>query len=214
VGRLFAVLAVIAFAPFHLAIAALIFLGDRGPVFYRSVRIGKDGRPFEIFKYRSMQVGCVARIDDGFKTVVDKCDARVTAVGRILRCGLDEIPQLLNVIRGEMAWIGPRPDEPWMAPHYGCVIRRRLSFAPGITGLAQVCGSRHLATPQVYALEIWAARHRTAALTLRIIAMTPLFVLGWRTVGRSLLNRMLMNSEVLEIERACERELNPVTAVS
>jgi len=209
VGRLFAVLAAIAIAPFHLAIAAAIFFGDRGPVFYRSMRLGQDGRPFEMFKYRSMQVGCGARIDDGFKTVVASDDSRVTATGRILRCGLDEIPQLINVIRGEMAWIGPRPDELWMLPHYGPAIRQRLRVAPGITGLAQVCGSRDLGTPQVYALEIWAARRRTASLMLRIIAMTPLFVLGWRSIGRSLLVRVLANPEVLEIERACQRELNP-----
>ncbi len=208
-GRLFALLAAIPMAPFHLAIAAAIFFGDRGPVFYRSMRLGKDGRPFEMFKYRSMRVGCGARIDDGFKTVVTLNDPRVTAAGRILRCGLDEIPQLLNVIRGEMAWIGPRPDELWMLPHYGPEIRQRLRVAPGITGLAQVCGSRQLETPQVYALEIWAARRRTASLTLRIIAMTPLFVFGWRNIGRSLLIRMLGNPEVLEIERACQRELNP-----
>ena len=143
-----------------------------------------------MLKYRSMRVGCGTRIDDGFKTVIAPGDTRVTPAGRILRCGLDEIPQLLHVIRGEMAWIGPRPDELWMLPHYGPEIRGRLSVTPGITGLAQVCGSRNLETPAVYALEIWAARHRTAALTLRIVAMTPLFVLGWRDIGRPLLNQV------------------------
>lgn len=212
-GRLFALLAAIAFAPFHLAIAALIFLGDPGPVFYRSGRLGRDGRPFEMFKYRSMRVGCGMQIDSGFKTVVAAGDPRVTAAGRILRCGLDEIPQLLNVIRGEMAWIGPRPDELWMLPHYGPAIRRRLSVQPGITGLAQVCGSRNLATAEAYALEIWGARHRTAALTLRIVAMTPLFVLGWRNIGRPLLERVRTHREVIEIERACEHEL-PMTTSS
>ena len=206
-GRLLALLAAIAFVPFHLAIAALIFIGDRGPVFYRSRRLGKDGRPFDMFKYRSMRVECGVFIDDGFKTVVTADDTRVTAAGRFLRWGADEIPQLLNVIRGEMAWIGPRPDELWMLPNYGPAIRRRLSVQPGITGLAQVCGSRKLATPEVYALEIWAAQHRTAALTLLIAAMTPLFVLGWRRIGRPLLERAHTNPEVIEIERACEQEL-------
>src|SRR5436309_3913866 len=173
-GRLFALVAAIFFAPFHLAIAALIFFLDGGPVFYRPKRLGKDGRSFTMFKYRSMRVGAAPIIKDGFKTIVTPNDDRVTPIGRVLRCGLDEAPQLLNVIRGEMAWIGPRPDELWMLPHYGPEIRQRLRVAPGITGLAQVCGSRQLETPQVYALEIWAARRRTAALTLRILAMTPL----------------------------------------
>ena len=94
-----------------------------------------------------------------------------------------------------------------MLPNYGPAIRRRLSVQPGITGLAQVCGSRSLTTPEVYALEIWAAQHRTAALTLIIVAMTPLFVLGWRNIGRPLLNRVLTSPEVIEIERACQQEL-------
>jgi lipopolysaccharide/colanic/teichoic acid biosynthesis glycosyltransferase len=213
VGRLFALLAAVAFAPFHLAIAALIFAGDRGPVFYRSRRLGKDGRPFEMFKYRSMRVDCGAQIDDGFKTVVTAGDTRVTAAGRILRCGLDEIPQLLNVIRGEMAWIGPRPDELWMLPHYGPAIRERLSVQPGITGLAQVCDSRYLDVPQVYALEIWGIRRRTASLTLRIVAMTPLFVLGRRRIGRPLRDRLLANPEVFAIEETCEQELRLTTTL-
>ena len=213
-GRLFAVLAVILCLPLHIVIAAAIFLGDRGPVFYLSRRMGKGGRPFTMFKYRSMRAGCVGRIDDGFKTVVASRDPRLTAIGRILRCGFDEIPQLLNVIRGEMAWIGPRPDELWMLPHYGPAIRERVSVTPGITGLAQVCGSRDLTVPEAYALEIWAARRRTVALTLRILVMTPLFILGWRSIARPLLNRVLANPEALEIATASRGELNRAAACS
>jgi undecaprenyl phosphate N,N'-diacetylbacillosamine 1-phosphate transferase len=213
VGRLFALLALIVGTPLHLMIAALIFLGDRGPVFYRTQRLGKDGQPFGMFKYRSMRVGCETWIDAGFKTLVAAGDARVTRAGRILRCGLDELPQLLNVIRGEMAWIGPRPDELWMLPHYGPAIRERLSVQPGITGLAQVCDSRYLDVPQVYALEIWGIRRRTASLTLRIVAMTPLFVLGRRRIGRPLRDRLLANPEVFAIEETCEQELRLTTTL-
>jgi undecaprenyl phosphate N,N'-diacetylbacillosamine 1-phosphate transferase len=200
VGRVFAVLAAIAFAPFHALIAALIYLEDRGPVFYRSKRVGKEGRAFEMFKYRSMRVGAAPKVDEGFKTVVAPNDERVTAIGRLLRCGLDEIPQVVNIIRGEMAWIGPRPDELWMLPRYGSAIRERLAVLPGITGLAQVCDSRHLTTARSYALDIWATRHRTPALTLRIFLVTPLFMLGWRKVE-------FANGEVAEIERECLVEL-------
>jgi undecaprenyl phosphate N,N'-diacetylbacillosamine 1-phosphate transferase len=208
VGRVFALLSALVFLPFHLVVAALIFIEDRLPVFYRSQRLGKDGRPFEMFKYRSMRVGCGMQVDGGFKTVVSPGDERVTRIGRILRRGIDEVPQLINVIRGEMAWIGPRPDELWMLPHYGPAIRERLSVAPGLTGLAQVCDSRNLRTTEAYALEIWAARQRSASLTLKIIAMTPLFIAGWRTIGRSRLQRMQANPEVCGIEQACERELH------
>src|SRR5262249_21684497 len=128
--------------------------------------------------------------------------------------GFDEVPQLLNILRGEMAWIGPRPDELWMLPHYGPTIRQRLSVTPGLTGVAQVCDSRRLDTPLVYALEIWAARRRSAALTLRILMMTPIFVLGYRAVGLALLERLRLDDELIALENQCRRELQPVRAVS
>ena len=198
-GRFFALLAVIFFAPLHVVIAALIFLHDGGPVFYRPKRLGKNGRPFAMFKYRSMRVGAAPIIDERFQTIVRPHDERVTSVGRMLRCGLDEVPQLLNVIRGEMAWIGPRPDELWMLPYYGPTLRERLSVLPGISGLAQVSDSRNLRTEQAYALDIWAVRHSTAALTMRIVVRTPLFLLGWRKAEHT-----LTNPEVLELEQACQ----------
>ncbi len=205
-GRLLALVAAIAFAPFHLVIAALIYLEDGGPVFYRAVRLGKGGRPFTMYKYRSMRVGALPVVA-GFKTVVQANDDRVTVMGRILRCGLDEAPQLLNVIRGEMAWTGPRPDETWMLPCYGLTIRERLSALPGITGLAQVCDSRRLRTEQSYALDVWAVRHSSMALATRIVVLTPLFLAGWRKP-----RPWLANPEVLELQRACQRELAPCSA--
>jgi undecaprenyl phosphate N,N'-diacetylbacillosamine 1-phosphate transferase len=213
-GRLFALLALVALAPAHLVIAALIWLDDRGPVFYLARRAGRGGRSFVMFKYRSMRAASEPLIDAGFKTVVEPGDARVTRAGRILRCGLDELPQLINIVRGEMACIGPRPDELWMLPHYGPAIRERLSTAPGVTGLAQVCDSRRLPTPLVYALEIWGVRRRSPALTLRILAVTPLFVLGRRSIGRKLLGRLLADPELAGLEKECRRELEPARAIS
>lgn len=200
-GRVLALVAAIVLAPFHLIIAALIYLEDGGPVFYRPVRLGKDGRPFTMYKYRSMRVGA-SPVVAGFKTVVQGDDDRVTVAGRILRCGLDEAPQLINVIRGEMAWTGPRPDELWMLPHYGPTIRERLSALPGISGLAQVCDSRRLRTEQSYALDVWAVRRSNVALTARIVALTPLFLAGRRKPCP-----WLAHPEVLELERACQEEL-------
>jgi lipopolysaccharide/colanic/teichoic acid biosynthesis glycosyltransferase len=213
-GRLFALLALVAFAPVHFLIAALIWLGDRGPVFHLAHRAGRGGRPFVMFKYRSMRTGSAPLVDSGFKTVVEPGDARVTPAGRILRCGLDEIPQLINIVRGEMAWIGPRPDELWMLPYYGPAIRERLSATPGITGLAQICDSRRLETSLVYALEIWGVRRRSAALTLRVLAMTPLFILGRRSIGRKLLDRLLADSQLAGLEKECRNELQPARAIS
>src|SRR3954452_17616847 len=97
-GRLFALLAAIAFAPVHAIIAALIYLQDGGPVFYRARRLGRHGRPFTMYKYRSMRVGAEPIVDPGLKTVVQVNDKRVTRLGKMLRCGVDEAPQLLHVI--------------------------------------------------------------------------------------------------------------------
>src|SRR5258706_14548261 len=101
-----------------------------------------------------------------------------------------------------------------MLPQYGGAIRERLSVAPGLTGLAQVCGSRQLATADVYALEIWGTRHRTADLTLRIVVMTPLFILGWRKIGRPVLNRLPVDPSGLQVVTGGERELNRAITVS
>jgi lipopolysaccharide/colanic/teichoic acid biosynthesis glycosyltransferase len=133
-------LGIVLLAPLMIIIAVLIKLDSPGPVLYLSRRVGRYGRLFTMYKFRSMYVGSpVLRNSDGSMRVEDQ-DERVTRVGRILRLGFDELPQLLNVLKGDMSLIGPRPDPPVSLPYYRGEERRRLLVRPGLTGLAQVGG--------------------------------------------------------------------------
>ena len=135
--------ALIVFSPVMIAVAIAIWLEDRGPVFYRQVRMGLDGKPFDIFKFRSMKVG--AENDTGAKWA-EKDDPRRTRIGRLIRAwSIDELPQLFNVLRGDMSLVGPRPERPQFVqqfraefPHY--MLRHKVRA--GMTGWAQVHGWR------------------------------------------------------------------------
>lgn len=131
---------IILLAPVMIIIAILVRLDSPGPVFYLSQRLGRNGKPLTLYKFRSMYVNSpVLRNPDGSMRV-DKNDPRVTRVGRILRMGFDELPQLFNVLKGDMSLIGPRPDPLEAFSYYREEERRRFLVRPGITGLAQVAG--------------------------------------------------------------------------
>jgi lipopolysaccharide/colanic/teichoic acid biosynthesis glycosyltransferase len=154
-----------------LAIAALaIRLSGSGPVIYRQRRIGRGGREFEMLKLRTMVEGSDPV---GVGTVVARDDPRVTAPGRILRrTSLDEIPNLVNVLRGEMAIVGPRPTIPAQVDGYTARQRRRHDVPPGITGWAQVQGRAGIPWEERIELDLWYVEHRSAGLDLRILAKT------------------------------------------
>jgi lipopolysaccharide/colanic/teichoic acid biosynthesis glycosyltransferase len=206
-GRILAALFCVAAAPIHLLLCLLIRLCDARPALYRSQRLGLQGKAFELLKYRTMKVNSPSVLAPGFKVVVEASDPRVFWLGKWLRCGIDELPQVWNVVRGEMAWVGPRPDLPWMLPHYGPFTRGRLSALPGITGLAQVMDSRNLPTAEGYAIDLWYSRHCGLWLDLWIAAVTPLFIAGWRSVGRRRLEELRGSGEFRRLREACEREL-------
>jgi len=206
-GRLAAGAAIVLGFPVHLLIALLVRLGDGGPALYRARRLGRHGHAYDLLKYRSMKVGSRPVVGADFKVVTIANDRRITRIGRLLRCGLDELPQLYNVLRGEMAWIGPRPDEPWMLENYGPAVRSRLRVAPGITGLAQVCDGRFLSTAESYALDIWYIRNRSFRLDLWIALVTPAFIAGRRSVGERRFAWIRTLPGYVEIWRACSREL-------
>jgi lipopolysaccharide/colanic/teichoic acid biosynthesis glycosyltransferase len=155
-----------------LALAALgIKLEDRGPVLYRQRRVGQDGRDFELLKLRTMVVGA-ERQGDGW--AVNRGDPRITRVGRLLRrVSLDELPQLWNVVRGEMSLVGPRPTLRYQVEQYTPRQRRRLEVKPGITGWAQVHGRASLPWDERIELDVWYVEHRSPWLDLKILAKTP-----------------------------------------
>ena len=159
-------------------VALAIRCDSRGPVFFRQERVGKDGRPFRVWKFRTMIVGAVQQ---GLGYNVRQGDPRITRVGQVLRnLGLDELPQLLNVLAGEMSLVGPRPTLPYQVAHYDALERRRLSVRPGITSLAVVSGRNALPWRERIALDLWYIEHWSLGLDLRILARTLWVVLVTR----------------------------------
>jgi lipopolysaccharide/colanic/teichoic acid biosynthesis glycosyltransferase len=156
-----------------LGLAALVVkLGGGGPVLYRQTRVGQDGGDFELVKLRTMFVGAETQ---GAGFAVDKGDARITRVGRVLRrLSLDELPQLWNVIRGDMSVIGPRPTLRYQVERYDARQLHRLDVKPGITGWAQVHGRAALPWAERIELDVWYVEHRSPWLDLKILAKTPL----------------------------------------
>jgi len=134
------VVGIILLAPVMIIIMIIIKLGSPGPVFYLSQRMGRNGKPFIMYKFRSMYVNSPALRNPDGSMRVEKKDQRVTRVGRILRLGFDELPQLFNVLKGDMSLIGPRPDPLEAFSHYRGEEQHKLLVRPGITGLAQVTG--------------------------------------------------------------------------
>jgi lipopolysaccharide/colanic/teichoic acid biosynthesis glycosyltransferase len=156
-----------------LALAALaIKAEDRGPVFYRQTRVGKDGVDFELLKLRTMVVGA-EKIGPGF--ALNEGDPRITKVGRLLRrASIDELPQLWNVLRGDMSIIGPRPTLRYQVEQYDERQLRRLVVKPGITGWAQVNGRASLPWAERIELDVWYVENRSPLVELRILLRTPL----------------------------------------
>ncbi|MEO9174462.1 MAG: sugar transferase [Gaiellales bacterium] len=170
-------------APALAASAIAIKLDDNGPVLFRQERVGRDGQIFEVLKLRTMIVDAHTQ---GAGFAVDKGDSRITRIGTFLRrTSLDEIPQLWNVLRGEMSLVGPRPTLSYQVEQYTDEQRRRLTVPPGLTGWAQVNGRASLSWPERIELDVWYVEHRSFALDLRILARTVLVLLRPGSVYRS-----------------------------
>jgi lipopolysaccharide/colanic/teichoic acid biosynthesis glycosyltransferase len=169
-------LALLLSAPVLLAAMVAIRLETPGGALYRQRRAGKDGEAFDLLKLRTMVDGA-EHIGAGL--AVNANDSRITRVGGVLRrASLDELPNLINVLRGEMSIIGPRPTLPVQVQQYSGRQRRRLEVKPGITGWAQVNGRASLPWAERIELDLFYVEHRSLALDLRILARTPALVLG------------------------------------
>jgi lipopolysaccharide/colanic/teichoic acid biosynthesis glycosyltransferase len=176
----FAALALALTAPLLALAVAAIRLETAGRAVYRQRRAGKDGEPFDLFKLRTMVDGAEHL---GAGLAVNANDSRITRVGALLRrTSLDELPNLLNVLRGDMSLIGPRPTLPVQVEQYSERQRGRLAVKPGITGWAQVNGRASLPWSQRIELDLYYVEHRSLALDLRILARTPAMVLGGKGV--------------------------------
>lgn len=155
-------------------LAILIKLDSRGTVFFSQARLGRMGTEFEVLKFRTMQADAEGIFNADGSRHVGCHDPRITRVGRVLRLGLDELPQTLNILRGEMSFIGPRPDDVFATQHYRGLEWLKLSITPGITGLAQVTGRNQLQWHERMKYDIFYAYNRNLRMDLKII---------WRTLA-------------------------------
>jgi lipopolysaccharide/colanic/teichoic acid biosynthesis glycosyltransferase len=159
-------------SPVLAAAALAIKLEDGGPVLYRQQRVGYRGEDFDLLKLRTMVVGAE---NQGAGFAVNRGDPRITRTGRILRrLSLDELPQLWNVVRGDMSLIGPRPTLRYQVEQYTPRQRRRLDVKPGLTGWAQVNGRTKLPWDERIELDVWYVEHRSPWVDLKILLRTPL----------------------------------------
>jgi lipopolysaccharide/colanic/teichoic acid biosynthesis glycosyltransferase len=166
----------LAAAPFLVAAVIAIRLESAGSPIYRQRRVGLDGREFDVVKLRTMVTGA-ERLGAGL--AVSEGDTRITRIGRLLRrTSLDEVPNLVNVLRGEMAIIGPRPTVPVQVQQYDERQRGRLAVRPGITGWAQVNGRAELPWSERIELDLWYIEHRSWALDLKILWRSIRIVFG------------------------------------
>lgn len=160
-------------------VALLIKLDSPGPVLFRQDRIGKDGKVFQMLKFRSM---CQGAEHTGSGVYSGKGDARVTNVGRVIRAtSIDELPQTINILRGDMALIGPRPPltyHPWPYEEYTKKQKRMFEVRPGITGWAQVHGRKDVEWHKRIELNVWYVDHVSFGLDLKIFLMTIFKVLS------------------------------------
>ncbi|HKF77288.1 MAG TPA: sugar transferase [Candidatus Dormibacteraeota bacterium] len=177
-------LALLVALPLVLCLAIVVVLDDAGPAFFSQARVGVGGRPFRMWKLRTMRAGCeqdthrLTAADwftgrctgDRYKTLADP---RITRAGRLLRrCDLDELPQLFNVLLGDMSLVGPRPAIPYELDHYEPAYFSRFSVPPGITGLWQVSGRDRLSAAEMMELDLRYVREASPWLDLRVLLRT------------------------------------------
>ena len=156
--------------PLFLVVAILIKLDSPGPVFFLQDRVGKDGKIFKVFKFRTMTSDAPEKTKGKY---IDKSNPYVTRVGKILRrTGVDELPQLINVLKGEMSLVGPRPTLPYQVAKYNEYQRKRLLMKPGITSWALIHGRNKLTWPERIEYDVWYVEHWSFWLDIKILFKT------------------------------------------
>jgi len=174
------VIGIIVLAPLFVLIGVVITIDSKGPPIFRQLRVGKNGRCFSFYKFRTMRYGA-ERLKAGLRHLSDvegpvfkiKRDPRITRVGRFLRrSSLDELPQLFNILTGGMTLVGPRPPLPEEVKNYSARERKRLSVRPGLTGLWQVSGRNDISFLEWMELDLYYIEHRSISLDLKILLRT------------------------------------------
>jgi len=196
-GWIVAAMGTVVLSPLLLVLAILVKTTSPGPVFYISDRLGHNGRAFRLIKFRSMRVNSPQILGDDGKVLTIRNDLRVTPIGRFLRLGFDELPQLFNILAGSMTLVGPRPDVLWELDRYTSRERRRLEVYPGLTGLAQVVGGREMNNAQNYELDVRYVENSGLMTDLFILMLTLPYSFGAEKVGKIVLRRFLVGLDNL-----------------
>ncbi len=185
-------------APLLALVALAILLDSCGPVFFRQTRVGRGGKPFTIYKFRSMRTDADEAVHREYVTTLLRAtnagqdtamrkvpnDRRITRIGAIIRkTSIDELPQLWNVLIGNMSLVGPRPPIPYEVEAYAPWMRRRLDVLPGITGLWQVSGRSQVSLDEMFQLDVSYVGRQSLALDLKILLLTITTVLSLRKTG-------------------------------
>ena len=168
--RVVAFIALVILLPLFLVVAVLIKIDSKGPVFFLQARVGKDGKIFKTIKFRTMTTEAPQKTKGIY---IDKNNPYVTRVGKFLRrSGIDELPQVINVLKGDMSFVGPRPTLEYQVRKYNDFQKKRLLMKPGITGWALVNGRNKLTWPERIKLDVWYIEHWNFWLDLKILFKT------------------------------------------
>lgn len=198
-------------------VALAIRLESPGPALFKHPRLGLGGKKIVITKFRTMHVGAPEQFNpDGSRREVKGGDARLTRVGRFLRGGLDELPQLFLVLRGDLAMVGPRPDDLYAVDLYRHPEWLKLSVKPGLTGLAAVNGRNDIPWKERLRYDVYYARHRDVWMDVRIVMKTIAIALGLSrpggVVAQEAVERFFASTEAQAAARALEREVRATRA--
>lgn len=190
IKRLLDMIVSLIFLPFFLIIfiiiAPIIYLEDKGPIFYNASRLGYKGRTFKMYKFRSMKVNAPDLRNSDGTTWNSEDDPRVTHIGKLLRkTSLDEVPQFINVLKGEMSWIGPRPDLPEAIDLYKGNIIKKIDVKPGLTGYSQAYYRNSSTLEQRFEGDVYYAEHVSLGLDFKILLKTFVTVIFKKNVYRN-----------------------------
>lgn len=190
IKRLLDIIVSFIFLPFFLIIllitAPIIYLEDKGPIFYNASRLGYRGRTFKMYKFRSMKVNAPDLRNSDGTTWNSEDDPRVTRIGKILRkTSLDEVPQFLNVLKGEMSWIGPRPDLPEAIDLYKGNIIKKIDVKPGLTGYSQAYYRNSSTLEQRFEGDVYYAEHVSLGLDFKVLLKTFVTVIFKKNIYRN-----------------------------
>ncbi len=197
--KVVAFIALIILLPLFLIVAVLIKIDSKGPVFFMQERVGKNGKIFKTFKFRTMVDGADKKTKGIY---IDKSNPYVTRVGKILRrTGIDELPQLINVLKGDMSLVGPRPTLEYQVKKYNDFQKKRLLMKPGITGWALVNGRNKLTWNERIKLDVWYVEHWNFWLDLKILFKTVWVVAKGEGLYAGRKTDEIAKAEDVEIEK-------------